>query len=135
MKLGATLYVKDSYEAVERYKEAFGLELGYHLSYEDIDGLKAWGYNMGEDYKPYKGYFHAELIRDGNEVFAVSGEGDEKLVSGHNVQLGLNLGSEEAVKRAVSVLSDGKVTAAPCSYNPCVADVVDKYGVWWFISV
>lgn len=31
LKLGATLYVKNSFEAVERYKEAFGLTLGYHM--------------------------------------------------------------------------------------------------------
>lgn len=40
IRLRATLYVKNSYEAVECYKEAFGLTLGYHLLYDDIEGFQ-----------------------------------------------------------------------------------------------
>ena len=131
MKIGAILYInaQDSYEAVERYKEAFGLTLGDNWSYED----KAWGLTIEDDYQPYKGYFHAELMCDGVEVFAVSGEGG-RLESGHNVQLALNLGSEEAVKKAFAILSEDAIYAGEISspvWNPCVAELVDKYGIWW----
>ena len=138
MKLVATVFVdsiEKSYEAVELYKEAFGLTLGYNLSYEDIEGMKAWGLTVADDYVPQKGYFHADLTCNGETVISVSAEGENGRTSKDFIQLGLNLGSEEAVKKAVSVLSDGKITAAPVSYNPCVADVVDKYEVWWFVSV
>lgn len=33
MKLGATLYIKNTTEAVSFYSEAFGLTLGYHEKY------------------------------------------------------------------------------------------------------
>jgi uncharacterized glyoxalase superfamily protein PhnB len=80
MRLGATFYVKNSYEAVEFYKKAFGLTLGFHLSYDDIEGLKAWRLAAGDDYKPHKGYFHAALMHDSEEVFAVSGEYEKGLI-------------------------------------------------------
>ena len=138
MKLGATIYVdsiEKSYEAVELYKEAFGLALGYNLSYEDVEGMKAWGLTVADDYIPQKGYFHADLTYNDETILCVSAEGENGRTSKDFIQLGLSLGNEEAVKRAVSILSDGKIIAAPISYNPCVADVVDKFGVWWFISV
>ena len=43
MKFTATIYVyaiKKSYKAVELYKEAFGVSLGYNLSYEDPEGMQ-----------------------------------------------------------------------------------------------
>ena len=45
MKLTAGISLDDtekSYKAVELYKEAFGLELGYNLSYEDPEGMRKW---------------------------------------------------------------------------------------------
>ena len=97
--------------------------------------MKEFGLMIEDDYIPQKGHFHADLMYNGENVFSVSAEGEYEGTSKDFIQLGFNLGSEEAVKRAVSVLSEGKITPAPCSYNPCVADVVDKYGVWWFLSV
>ena len=138
MKLVATVYVDSiakSYEAVELYKEAFGLTLGFNHSYEDVEWMKDWGVTVDGDFIPQKGYFHADLTYNGETILCVSAEGENGKTGKDFIQLGLNLGSEEAVKRAVSILSDGKVIAGPISYNPCVADVVDKYGVWWFISV
>lgn len=35
MKLGATLYIKNTVEAVEFYKEAFGMTLGYNERFLD----------------------------------------------------------------------------------------------------
>ena len=138
MKFSATVFVDNiekSYDAVELYKEAFGLTLGYNLSYEDVEGMKEWGLTVEDDYIPQKGYFHADLMYNDEKILSVSAEGENGRTGKDFIQLGLSLGSEEAVKRAVSILSDGKVAAAPISYNPCVVDVVDKYGVWWFISV
>ena len=138
MKIGATIFVdsiEKSYEAVELYKEAFGLTLGFNQSYEDTSWMKEFGVAADDNFVPQKGYFHAELTYNGENILSVSAEGENGRTSKNFIQLGLNLGSEEVVKRAVSILSDGKVTAAPISYNPCAADVVDKYGVWWFISV
>jgi len=140
MKLGATLYVKDSDEAVKLYINAFGLVLGYHLAYDDVAGMKAFGLNIGDDYKPHKGYFHAELLHGGETVFAVSGECEDgwRLESGHNAQLSINLGSEKAVKKAFDVLSDDALHAGELGspdWNACTVEVTDKYVIWWFLCI
>ena len=64
MKFTATIYVDDaekSCKAVELYKEAFELSLGYHLSYEDPEGTRKWGLDIGNDFIPRRGYFHAHF--------------------------------------------------------------------------
>ncbi|HAN22097.1 MAG: hypothetical protein A2Y15_03780 [Clostridiales bacterium GWF2_36_10] len=132
MRLGATLYVKNSFEAVERYKEAFGLTLGYHVIHDEEE--------IGQH------YFHASLMRGEEEIFAVSEFGNyledrylaEIPISRHNTEICLGLGSEEAVKKAFSVLSEGGMVITPLestSWNACVAQVVDKYGIGWFICI
>ena len=41
MNLGATLYVKNSVEAVDFYSEAFGMTLGYNVKNSDGSFLHA----------------------------------------------------------------------------------------------
>ena len=132
MNFSATLYVKDSYEAVELYIKAFGLTLGYYLSYEDVDGLKTYGLTIDDDYVPYKGYFHASLMCGDKEVFSVSGEGGT-LTTGHNAQLCLNWDSEEAVRKAYSVLSEEAIYTK--LWGACGAEVIDKHGIWWGLGL
>ncbi len=48
------------------------------------------------------------------------------------------LGSEEAVKRAFDVLSEGGVVVDPLGSLPwssCCATVIDRYGVCWWIAI
>ncbi len=54
MKLGATLYIKNTIEGVAFYTEAFGLTLGYNEKFPDGT------------------FMHASLLRNGQEIFAVS---------------------------------------------------------------
>ena len=146
MGLSATLYITDSYDAVEMYKKAFGMTLGYHLSYEDVDGMKAWGLTVDDDYIPYKGYFHADLKSDRGLAFSVSGELDnskentEKLKSfgfyQQPIELYVNLGCVEAVKRAFDVLKEGGRVQSEPRFNAigdCSACVIDRNNIWWAI--
>jgi len=139
MKFTATIYVdgiEKSFKAVELYKEAFGLLLGYNLSYEDVEGMKKWGLKIADDYVPRRGYFHADLVRDGETVFSVSAEGDSGIPRGVQfIELSIQMGSEEAVKNAVSVLSEGTKIPHDCGFNPCAASVTDAFNVNWFICV
>ncbi len=62
MTLGATLYIKDTKEAVVFYQEAFGMTLGYNV--KNPDGT----------------YMHAELQKDGQTIFAISEHNNECLI-------------------------------------------------------
>lgn len=64
MRLGATLYLNGSAEAVAFYTEAFGLVLGYNE--KNPDGT----------------YLHAELTKDDKEIFAVSESPRHPIVDG-----------------------------------------------------
>jgi uncharacterized glyoxalase superfamily protein PhnB len=130
MKLGATLYVKNSTEAVEYYKDAFGMTLGY--SEKNPDGT----------------FLHAALFRDGDEIFAVSESQNDNLVaimlkssmkySRPTMSLGINFNTKEEVQKAYEILSAGGNVLLPLGSLPWseyAADVVDKFGVCWYIAV
>ena len=118
VEVGHTIYVKNSAEAVLLYQKTFGLELGYHV--KNSDGS----------------YYHSELYSDGHPVLCVA-ESKEAASENNIVCLGLTLESEQAVRRAYELLcSDGRVklelTSLP--WSPCCAEVVDRFGVWWYIT-
>jgi PhnB protein len=130
MKLGATLYIKNTVEAVEFYKEAFGMTLGYNEKFQDGT------------------YIHAVLLRDGHEVFAVSESRNDDFVnamlssslkeSRPTMSYGINFDNEDEVRKAYSMLVEGGKVLFPLGSLPwssCCADVVDKYGIYWYITV
>lgn len=130
MKLGATLYIKNTVEAVEFYKEAFGMTLGYNEKF------------------PYGTFIHAELLKDGHEVFAVSECQNDAFVnvmltsslkeSRPTMSYSINFENEEEVKKAYSMLAEGGMVLFPLGALPwssCCAEVVDKFGVYWYITV
>jgi PhnB protein len=118
MKIGYGLHVKNSSEVVEFYMKVFGLELGYHVK------------------NPDGSYFHSELYQDGQEMLNViesQGAGGKENV----VQLGVTLADEVTVQKAFALLCEGgaiKTPIGPLPWSPCGAEVVDRFGVWWFIT-
>lgn len=130
MKLGATLYIKNTVEAVEFYKEAFGMTLGYHERFPDGT------------------FMHAVLLKDGQEIFAVSESQNDAFVSvmlssslkesRPTMSYGINFDNEDEVRKAYSMLAEGGKVLLPLGSLPwssCCADVIDKYGVYWYITV
>lgn len=118
MLVGVGLYVKNSAEAVELYKEAFELELGYHVK------------------NPDGSYFHSELNKDG-EGFVSVVEGNHGQEQEHIVQLGVTLATEELVEKAFDILSAGgtvKTEIGPMPWTPCAAEIIDKFGVLWYLT-
>jgi PhnB protein len=118
VKIGYCLYVQNSAAAVELYKEVFGLELGYHVK------------------NPDGSYFHSELYKDGEEVLDVV-ESPNADAKENVVQLGITLADESEVQKAYALLrKDGtvKTPIGPLPWSPCAADVIDRFGVWWYIT-
>ena len=126
MNLGATLYVKNSLEAVDSYKKAFNLSLGFNVKHEDGS------------------YLHAELLKDGQKIFAVSESSEEVIPEAMlktqrpTMSYEIDFESEEEVKKAYCLLAeDGHVLRplGPLPWSPCSADIVDKFGVCWYIFI
>lgn len=130
MTLGATLYIKNTNEAVVFYQEAFGMTLGYNEKFPDGT------------------YMHAELQKDGITIFAVSEHNNEKLVSDMHLQvakkispivsLGIGFATENEVKKAYDFLmKEGTVyrEIGELPWSRCSADVLDKFGVYWYIYI
>ena len=126
MNLGATLYIKNSVEALAFYLNAFGMDLGYNA--KNDDGT----------------YLHAELLKGGDSIFAVSENDDEVIARSMlaskrpTMSYGINLDNEEELDHAYKALSEGGhvlrgLGALP--WSPASADVVYKYGVYWYIYV
>jgi PhnB protein len=126
MNLGATLYVRNSAEAVEFYIKAFRMTLGYNA--KNSDGS----------------FLHAELLRGEREIFAVSENSDEEIVRSMlaskqpTMSYGINLDDDDELNHAYNTLAEGghilrELGSLP--WSPCSADVVDKYGVCWYIYV
>lgn len=126
MTLGSTLYLRGSVAAADFYSEAFGMTIGYHVK------------NDGG------GYLHAELEKEGGCVFAVSESDDaaarDAMLGARQptVSLGLNLPDEAALRHAFGRLAEGGHVLRPLGalpWSPLSADVVDRYGVCWYIYV
>lgn len=126
MSLGVTLYIFNSVEAVDFYCDAFGMNVGYNVKHADGS------------------YLHAELCKDQTEGFAVSESSDintrESMLIAQQptVSLGMNLANDVELHHAYKKLSEnGHVlrTLGSLPWSPLSADVVDKYGVCWYIYV
>ncbi|MCX7773257.1 MAG: hypothetical protein N2376_09125 [Clostridia bacterium] len=125
MKISPQVYVRGSIEAVEMYCKAFGAEISFQIKDER---------NV---------YAHCELSIGGNLFLAVSEAPDNCDVSPKKAwqTMAFNvyeIGSEEAVRHAYEVLSEGGTVIdalGPCDWNPCCANLIDKYGVFWWIAI
>jgi PhnB protein len=130
MKLGATLYIRNTVEAVDVYREAFGLSLGYHEKFEDGT------------------FLHASLERNGQEIFAVcecTNDPFVRMMLASNLKnarptmsYGLNFDTADDVRKAFGVLSKDGTVMLPLGKLPwseCCGEVVDRYGVYWYLTV
>ncbi len=126
MILGATLYIRNSSDAVDFYMEAFKMTLGYNVK------------------NPDGSFLHAELLKDGNSIFAVSESSDKEILKvmltaqWPTMSYGINFDNNEDLNFAYRMLCNGGHVLRPMGplpWTPCSADVVDKFGVCWYIYV
>lgn len=128
MKNYPQVYVNNSLEAAKCYCEAFGADIT--LEIKNSAGTA---------------YEHCVLSVNGDGFLAL-GEAenpcDVRRIQAMKWQTmtfnAFEMGSEDSVRRALAVLSDGGVVLEPIHELPwskCCATVIDKYGVCWWISV
>ncbi len=130
MRLGATLYIQNTQEAVPFYQDAFGLALGYNE--KNPDGT----------------YLHAALTKDGEEIFCVSESTNASFVrimlhsslkdARPTMSYGLNFAADEDVKHAYDQLRREGTVMLPIGSLPwsaCCAEIIDKYGVYWYLTI
>jgi len=117
-----TLFVENVEDAFEFYKNALGMEAVSHHGY-DILSLN------GEHF-----YNIFEAPAEEHDILAQT-----TFKSRHRLFTGIELTTKAEVHHAVNVLTagGGKIIdpPKPLPWSPCAADVLDKYGVKWFISL
>ena len=129
MKVGLQVYLQGSLEAVAFYQRAFGATLGTHVFHPDGT------------------YLHAELMVDGELLMALS-EANNQIASDGRMAYSattypamnftVNLKSEHAVENAYEVLKENANILYPLGSLPWsarCANLVDRFGVFWYISV
>ena len=128
MKNYTQVYVKNSVEAARHYCNAFGAEITREFWNSDRTA-----------------YEHCELSVKGEGFLALAeakNPCDVALV--HQLKWEtmtfnvFEMGSEEAVRHAFEVLTDGGVVLQPIGalpWNPCNATLIDEYGVCWWIAI
>jgi uncharacterized glyoxalase superfamily protein PhnB len=88
-------------------------------------------------------YEHCELNVDGQGFLALSEAPKTCDVSKKSVWQTMafnvfDMGSEEAVRRAYDVLREGGTVIdplGPCPWNACCSNLIDKFGVFWWIAI
>lgn len=129
MRIGLQAYIQGSARAIDFYQKAFGALLGYNV--RNDDGT----------------YMHAELYLNGQLLLALSESGSS--VGIENVKryapsdyptmnFSVHLDSEGAVRKAYDILIEGGnilLPLGPLPWSTCCANVVDKYGIFWYVSV
>ena len=125
MGIGAQVYVRDIIAAVDVYCRAFGAEITFEM-------------------KDEKGrYAHCELSLDGKLFLAVS-EAPENADTTQKKQwqtMAFNvydLKTEERVRQAFDILKEGALVfdpPGPCPWNRCCTNLIDRFGVQWWIAV
>lgn len=128
MKNYPQVYVNNSIEAAQTYCDAFGAEITVEM--KNSDGTE---------------YEHCVLSVDGEGFLALAeaqNPCDVEFV--HKMKWetmtfnAFEIGTEEKVRHAFEVLSDGGVVLAEIGELPwskCCATVIDKYGVCWWVSI
>ena len=128
-KLGSHVYVKGSAEAVELYKEAFGLELKSEPTLDSEGNI-----------------WHCILQKNGEEYFSISEDKylPEMLIKEYPEEsrpvmlFEVEFENEDDLKRAFNLLSKGGNPCAGLKVEPwsrLSCDIIDKFGVFWYLIV
>lgn len=128
MKNYTQVYVKNSFEAAQMYCDAFGAEITRAFLNESNTAYEHCELSVGGE-----GFLALAEARNPCDIQIVHKNKWETMT--FNV---FEMGTEEAVRHAFRVLSDGGVVLEKIHELPwskCCATIIDKYGVCWWISI
>ena len=128
-RIGSHVYVKGSVEAVELYKEVFGLQMKGDPILDSAGNI-----------------WHCNLLKDGEEYISVSEDKylPQMLIKDYPEEtrpvmlFGVEFESEDDLKRAFELLSKGGNPCAGLKTEPwskLSCDIIDKFGVFWYLIV
>ena len=119
--LEGTLLVKNIDEAFAFYKDVFGMKEVFHHGYNILELNGKHFYSIFEVPADEHDLFIQMMFKASYRI----------------LNAGIELETEAEVMHVFQLLSaEGKVvnTVGPRPWSACAADVIDKYGVGWFIS-
>ena len=119
--LEGTLLVKNIGEAFTFYKSVFGMKDVFHHGYNILELNGRHFYSIFEVSANEHDLFIEMMFKASYRI----------------LNAGIELETEDEVRRIFQLLSaDGKVInpVGPRPWSACAADVIDRYGVGWFIS-
>jgi PhnB protein len=129
LKTTLQAYLHGSIDAVDFYQKAFDATLGYNV--RNPDGT----------------FMHAELYVDGVLLLALS-ESNNDIARENRMKYSattypamnfcVSMENEQAVKKAYDILKEDAnilYPLGPLPWNTCCANLVDKFGIFWYISV
>lgn len=128
MKNYTQVYVKNSFEAAQMYCDAFGAEITRAFLNESNTAYEHCELSVGGE-----GFLALAEAKNPCDIQIVHKNKWETMT--FNV---FEMGTEEAVRHAFRVLSDGGVVLEKIHELPwskCCATIIDKYGVCWWISI
>jgi len=116
-------------QAIELYKKAFGATVAAFMRFSDANP-KDWQSNNDDDKNLI---YHAQLMI-GNQRILLCDNLFNDLPRGHSVYPVITFKTAAEVRAAYDILVDGATIITPIgetTYCPCVATLVDKFGIHW----
>lgn len=115
--------------ALEYYQSILGGKIVNEQTYEDAE------MDIPEDYR--KKLQHAELKGNGFHIMAYDASPDTPLTNGTNINMSVDLDSQEEAKTIFNKLSENGTIHTPFQempWNACYGRCSDKYNVSWMVN-
>ena len=129
------LFENNCEDAIRVYQEAFNADLSVMMKYSDANTENDEFVLKNESEKEL--IYHAQLDFNGQRIILADNLFD-KQPRGHTIYLVAFFKTEIAVRRAFDILSDEAIILSEpksLDYTPCVAGLIDKFGIRWDLMV
>ena len=129
------LFENDCEEAISVYQQAFNADIVVMMRYSDANLADAEFELTDESQQAL--IYHAQLDFNGQRIILADNLFD-KQPRGHTIYMVATFKTVDGVRHAFDLLSPGAtILSEPkaLSYTPCVAGLIDKFGIRWDLMV